>query len=155
MAAQAVAVANVQTYLRRVKQLHAHVREWMTELEPDSQFSEREIELSEEATGRYKARVLEIATPGRPAIRLVPRGATWLERKGGSMCRAGSGVRFWFGYRPEVRLLGSDSRWEAVKHLRSSQGVQCFQASPRVGRGAMKIVANYCISIWQFSAIKF
>ncbi|HSZ59876.1 MAG TPA: hypothetical protein VK797_29815 [Tepidisphaeraceae bacterium] len=70
----AVAIANVQAYLQRVDQLYADVRNWMTTLEPTSQFSETEIELTEEATGPYKAKTLDIARPGRPALRLVPRG---------------------------------------------------------------------------------
>jgi hypothetical protein len=74
MAAQTVAIANVQTYLQRVGQLYADVRNWMTALEPSAQFSETHFELVEEATGAYKARSLEIARPGRPPLRLIPRG---------------------------------------------------------------------------------
>lgn len=73
MPTQAVA-ANVQTYLERVGQLYAAVREWLGHLEPDAQFLETEVELVEAATGPYKARTLEIARKGKPAIRLVPRG---------------------------------------------------------------------------------
>ena len=74
MAAQAIAITNVQTYLQRVRQLYDDVRGWMTALEPNSQFSETEIELDEEATGPYKAKRLEIARTGRPALRFGPRG---------------------------------------------------------------------------------
>jgi hypothetical protein len=74
MAVQTVATANVQSYLQRVDQLYSDVRNWMTALEPNAQFSETQIELVEEATGRYQAKSLEIARPGRPALRLIPRG---------------------------------------------------------------------------------
>ena len=74
MAAQAVTVANVQAYLQRIDQLYAAVRNWMTALEPDASFSETATELVEEATGRYKAKSLEVARKGRPALRLIPRG---------------------------------------------------------------------------------
>ena len=69
-----MATANVQTYLRRVQQLYADVREWMTALEPDVQISESPVNLVEQATGPYEAKSLEIARPGRASIRLVPRG---------------------------------------------------------------------------------
>jgi hypothetical protein len=74
MAAHAIAIANVQNYLHRVEELYADVRRWITTLEPNAQFSEAEIEVVEEATGPYKAKSLEIARPGRPALRLIPRG---------------------------------------------------------------------------------
>src|SRR5947208_12950070 len=74
MPAQAVANANVHTYLQRVDQLYADVRNWITALEPNVQIFETEIELVEEATGPYKAKNLEITRPGRPALRLIPRG---------------------------------------------------------------------------------
>src|SRR6266704_745308 len=74
MAAQAVANANVHTYLQRVDQLYTDVRNWITALEPNAQFIETEIELVEGATGPYKAKNLEIARPGRPALHLIPRG---------------------------------------------------------------------------------
>lgn len=74
MAAQAVASANVQSYLRRVDQLYADVRKWMAALEPNAQFSETETELVEEATGPYKVRSLEVARQGRPSVRFIPRG---------------------------------------------------------------------------------
>ncbi len=74
MATQAVANVNVHTYLQRVDQLYTEVRNWITALEPNAQFFETEIELVEEATGPYKAKNLEITRPGRPALRLIPRG---------------------------------------------------------------------------------
>jgi hypothetical protein len=74
MAPQAVANANVHTYLQRVDQLYADVRNWITAMEPNAQVFETEIELVEEATGPYKAKNLEIARPGRPALRLIPHG---------------------------------------------------------------------------------
>jgi hypothetical protein len=74
MAAQTTALANIQTYLQRVDRLYADVRGWMTTLEPTAQYSETPIELVEEATGAYKAKSLEIARPGRPALRIIPRG---------------------------------------------------------------------------------
>lgn len=82
MAAQAVAIANVQTYLQRVDRLYADVRRWMSALEPDAQFSETQIDVVEEATGPYKAKSLEIARPGRPALRLIPRGRYVLGAEG-------------------------------------------------------------------------
>src|SRR5688500_17050818 len=74
MATQAVALANVDTYLQRVEHLYADVRNWMTALEPNAQFSEIQIDLIEQATGPYEAKSLEITRPGRPALRLVPHG---------------------------------------------------------------------------------
>ncbi len=74
MAAQAVAIANVQTYLQRVDQLYVDVRDWMKGLEPDAQFTETVIDIAEEATGAYKAKSLDIARKGKPALRLIPRG---------------------------------------------------------------------------------
>jgi hypothetical protein len=74
MAAPAIAISNVQTYLRRVDQLFADVRNWMVALEPDAHCSESQIELAEGATGPYKATALDVVRPGRPALRLIPRG---------------------------------------------------------------------------------
>ena len=74
MAAQTLAIENVETYLQRIEQLYADVRSWMTALESNAQFSETQIELVEEATGAYKAKSLEITRPGRSALRLIPRG---------------------------------------------------------------------------------
>lgn len=68
------AVANVQAYLDRVDQLYAAVRGWVTDLDADAQFHETEVEIVEEATGTYKAKSLEVARTGKPALRLVPRG---------------------------------------------------------------------------------
>jgi hypothetical protein len=82
MPAQTVAIANVQTYLQRVDHLYADVRSWITALEPNAQFSEAEIELAEEATGPYKAKSLEIARPGRPALRVIPRGRYMIGSEG-------------------------------------------------------------------------
>ena len=74
MQAQAIAESNLQTYLHRVDELYSDVRKWITAIEPDAQFSEPEIDLAEEATGAYKARILEIIRPGRPALQVIPRG---------------------------------------------------------------------------------
>jgi hypothetical protein len=82
MAAQAVANANVPIYLQRVDQLYAEVRNWFTALEPDAQFFETEIELDEEATGPYKAKRLDIARPGRLALRMIPRGRYMIGAEG-------------------------------------------------------------------------
>ena len=114
MAAQAVAVANVDAYLRRVDQLFADVRNWMTALEPDAQFTETRIDLVEEATGPYKAKSLDIARPGRPALRLVPRGRYMIGAEG----------------RVDVRSrLGS----EILVWVRAGGPAVGFRASPRVG----------------------
>jgi hypothetical protein len=82
MPAQAVAVANVQTYLERVEHLYTDVRVWMAALEPSTQFSETEIELDEEATGAYKAKSLEILRPGRAALRVIPHGRYMIGAEG-------------------------------------------------------------------------
>jgi hypothetical protein len=82
MAAQAVAKANVDTYLHRVDQLYDEVRIWMTALEPNAKFFETETELDEEATGPYKAKCLEIARPGRQALHLIPRGRYMIGAEG-------------------------------------------------------------------------
>ena len=82
MAAQAVAKANVDAYLRRVDQLYADVRNWMTALEPNVKFFETDTELNEEATGPYDAKCLEIARPGRQALRLIPRGRYMIGAEG-------------------------------------------------------------------------
>ncbi|HVA45059.1 MAG TPA: hypothetical protein VNH11_01625 [Pirellulales bacterium] len=74
MAVQAIAMANVQTYLNRIDQLYADVRNWMAALEPSARFSESEIELAEQATGAYKAKRLEITRPARHSLSLIPRG---------------------------------------------------------------------------------
>jgi hypothetical protein len=74
MTALAVAIANVDTYLQRVDQLYGDLRKWMAVLEPNAQFSETVIQLAEEATGSYEAKSLEIARPGRPALRFIPHG---------------------------------------------------------------------------------
>ncbi|HQU41791.1 MAG TPA: hypothetical protein PK867_03220, partial [Pirellulales bacterium] len=74
MAVQAIAMANVQTYLNRIDQLYADVRNWMAALEPSARFSESEIELAEQATGAYRAKRLEITRPGRHSLSLTPRG---------------------------------------------------------------------------------
>jgi hypothetical protein len=91
MGAQALATANVQAYLQRVRQLYDDVSNWMTTLETNSKFSETEIELSEEATGPYKATILEIARPGRPAIQLVPRGRYMVGAEGRVDVQSGLG----------------------------------------------------------------
>jgi hypothetical protein len=57
MATQTAVVANVQTYLKRVDPLYADVRNWMSALEPGATFSESRIELAEEYTGTYKAKL--------------------------------------------------------------------------------------------------
>jgi len=77
-----LAIANVQTYLKRVDQLYADVRSWMAALEPNARFIETVVELDEEGTGPYKARNLEIIRSGRPALRLVPRGRYILGAEG-------------------------------------------------------------------------
>jgi len=74
MAAQAVALANVQTYLNRIEQLYAQIRDWMAVLEPNVRFSETVVVLDEGATGGYEAKSLEVVRSGKPALRLVPRG---------------------------------------------------------------------------------
>lgn len=92
MAAQAIAMANVHTYLQRVDQLYVDVRNWMAALAPNAQFSETEIELAEEATGAYKAKTLEIARPGWPALSLIPRGRYMVGAEGRV------DVRSWLGH---------------------------------------------------------
>lgn len=82
MATQAIALANVQTYLQRVNQLYVDVRKWMTALEPGAQFSESEIEIAEEATGTYKAKALDISRPARLTLNLVPHGRYMLGAEG-------------------------------------------------------------------------
>jgi hypothetical protein len=82
MTAQTLAISNVQTYLQRVVALYGEVREWMTALEADAQFSETVVELVEEATGPYKAKSLEISRKGKPAIRLIPRGRYMIGAEG-------------------------------------------------------------------------
>lgn len=82
MAAGTIATENVRNYLQRVDRLYADVRDWMTALEPDAQFSETTVELDEMATGPYEAKCLEIARSGKPALRLVPRGRYMLGAEG-------------------------------------------------------------------------
>ncbi len=82
MTAQTIAKENVHTYLERVDQLYADVRNWVSELDPNAKFTETEIELAEEATGAYKARSLEIARPGKLALRLIPRGRYMIGAEG-------------------------------------------------------------------------
>jgi hypothetical protein len=82
MAAQAVAIANVDIYLQRVSELYADVRGWMAALEPDAQFSETSIDLDEQATGPYKAETLEISRNGKPGIRLIPQGRYIINAEG-------------------------------------------------------------------------
>ena len=82
MPTQAIATANVRTYLQRIDQLYGDVRDWMSALEPNAKFSETQVDLDEEATGPYETKSLEIARPGRPAIRLVPRGRYMIGAEG-------------------------------------------------------------------------
>lgn len=97
MATQTIAQANVQTYLQRVDQLYADVRNWMTALEANVQFSETELEIAEQATGAYKAKTLEIARPGRLALRLIPQGRYMLGAEGRVDVRSalGSEILVW------------------------------------------------------------
>jgi len=64
----------VATYRSRLDDLYGRVRTWIRSRQRDASFSETVVELAEEATGPYKAKSLEIARPGKPSIRLVPRG---------------------------------------------------------------------------------
>jgi hypothetical protein len=74
MTAQAIAMVNVRSYLQRVDQLYADVRNWMAALEANTPFVETELELNEQATGTYQVKRLEIVRPGGPRLSLVPRG---------------------------------------------------------------------------------
>jgi hypothetical protein len=120
MTTQAVANANVQSYLQRLAQLYDDVRSWMCAFEPSSQFSETDIELLEEATGRYTARMLEIARLGRPAIQLVPRGRYMLGGEGrvDVKSRLGREILVWIrAGGPEVAFRFSAGSGEAPEEL--------------------------------------
>lgn len=92
-----MATANVQTYLQRVDQLYADIRNWISALEPTAHFSETEIELDEEATGPYKAKSLDIARPGCPSLRFIPQGRYMVGAEGGvdMRSRLGREVLVW------------------------------------------------------------
>ena len=106
MAAQAVANANVHTYLQRVHQLYTDVRSWITALEPKAQFFETEIELVEEATGPYKAKSLEISRPGRLGLRLIPRGRYMVGAEGRVDVRSQLGREIFVWVRPGAPAVG-------------------------------------------------
>ena len=109
---QTVVIENVQIYLDRVKQLYADVGNWITAMEPNAQLLESEIELVEEFTGAYKAKSLEIARPGRPALRLIPHGRYTVGAEGrvDVRSRLGREILVWVqagapavGFRPSTR----------------------------------------------------
>jgi hypothetical protein len=64
----------IELYLARLETLYGCVERWVRSREPATRFTRTDVELSEEFTGPYKAKSLEIARAGRTAIRLIPRG---------------------------------------------------------------------------------
>ena len=66
--------AEVDRYHGRLVDLYDEVRRWVANRSPNATFSQTRVDLSEEATGVYQVESLDIALPGLPAIRFVPRG---------------------------------------------------------------------------------
>ena len=66
--------AEVDQYRVHLNELYGEVRRWVGNRYANATFSETKVNLSEEATGLYEALSLGVAVPGRPAVRLVPRG---------------------------------------------------------------------------------
>lgn len=64
----------IDQYLSRLRDLYASVKSWVRQSEPQAQFTQALVDLAEEFTGPYKAESLEVARPGRVAVRLIPRG---------------------------------------------------------------------------------
>ncbi|HEY2589850.1 MAG TPA: hypothetical protein VGI81_29165 [Tepidisphaeraceae bacterium] len=64
----------VDGFRRRVEDLYAKVQRWITARRPDAEFHRTQVELSEEATGVYQLDSLDVALPGLPSLRFVPRG---------------------------------------------------------------------------------
>ena len=69
-------------YLERIDALYSDVRKWMAVLEPDAEFTETPIELEEAATGKFTAKILNIARGDRYPIRLVPIAVSMLGAEG-------------------------------------------------------------------------
>jgi len=64
----------INQYLSRLSDLYASVTAWVRAAEPGAQFTRPRVELAEELTGQYSVESLEIARPGKIAVRLIPRG---------------------------------------------------------------------------------
>ncbi|MBI4580924.1 MAG: hypothetical protein HY718_14545 [Planctomycetes bacterium] len=64
----------IDQYIARLEWLYRNVEAWIAEREPNARAHRTTVELAEEATGPYKAESLEIIRPGKPAVRLIPKG---------------------------------------------------------------------------------
>jgi len=72
----------VNAYRGRVDGLYEDIRHWIAERRPDAVFSEMQVELSQEPTGVYNLRSLDVSVPGLPAVRFVPRGIFMVGARG-------------------------------------------------------------------------
>jgi len=64
----------VEQYRSRLGDLYSTIKRWLQTREPDAALSESRVDLVEEAAGPYHVKSLELARPGKPAIRFIPRG---------------------------------------------------------------------------------
>ena len=66
--------AEADQYRRHLDELYDSVCRWVAGRYPKASFSHTPVHLSEEAIGVYQVESLDVAVPGLPAVRFVPRG---------------------------------------------------------------------------------
>jgi hypothetical protein len=108
----------VDRYRRRLDELYGDVRLWVTSRYANAAFSQSRVDLSEEATGTYEVQSLEIAIPGLPAVRFVPRGIFMVGASGRVDVRSRLGREVLVWQEPDCPSIpSSTSVGNDVEHL--------------------------------------